>query len=172
MLETRLTLARPLENRFFRTGDLGRMEDDTYLRITGRIKEQYKLENGKYVVPGPIEAAMTSSTYITQVCNEYDGCEEQIFIFLIGYQIFGGFHFSEDEAFSAAAELAFPTRHSMVKGCSPTLRELRGLCRPSAGGCVSFLEWLCLGGNIAVLPHSVAAAVRYLLRQQCDTSTG
>lgn len=53
--------------RYFRTGDLGRMEDETYLRITGRIKEQYKLENGKYVVPGPIEAAMTSSTYITQV---------------------------------------------------------------------------------------------------------
>eukprot|EP00752_Nemacystus_decipiens_P006021 g5438.t1 len=52
--------------RYFRTGDLGRMEDDTYLRITGRIKEQYKLENGKYVVPGPIEAAMTSSTYISQ----------------------------------------------------------------------------------------------------------
>lgn len=43
------------------------MEDETYLRITGRIKEQYKLENGKYVVPGPIEAALTSSTYITQV---------------------------------------------------------------------------------------------------------
>lgn len=53
--------------RYFRTGDLGRMEEGTYLRITGRIKEQYKLENGKYVVPGPIEAAMTSSTYITQV---------------------------------------------------------------------------------------------------------
>lgn len=53
--------------RFFRTGDLGRMEDGMYLYITGRIKEQYKLENGKYVVPGPIEAAMTSSTYITQV---------------------------------------------------------------------------------------------------------
>ncbi|CAM9535211.1 unnamed protein product [Ectocarpus sp. 6 AP-2014] len=52
--------------RYFRTGDLGRMDDGTYLRITGRIKEQYKLENGKYVVPGPIEAAMTSSTYITQ----------------------------------------------------------------------------------------------------------
>lgn len=52
--------------RYFRTGDLGCMEDGTYLRITGRIKEQYKLENGKYVVPGPIEAAMTSSTYITQ----------------------------------------------------------------------------------------------------------
>ncbi|CAM9772919.1 unnamed protein product [Ectocarpus fasciculatus] len=58
--------ARARATVYFRTGDLGRMEDGTYLRITGRIKEQYKLENGKYVVPGPIEAAMTSSTYITQ----------------------------------------------------------------------------------------------------------
>ncbi|CAB1103401.1 unnamed protein product [Ectocarpus sp. CCAP 1310/34] len=66
--QTRLigTAWKTIESRYFRTGDLGRMEDGTYLRITGRIKEQYKLENGKYVVPGPIEAAMTSSTYITQ----------------------------------------------------------------------------------------------------------
>mmetsp|Transcript_5576 Transcript_5576/g.7861 ORF Transcript_5576/g.7861 Transcript_5576/m.7861 type:complete len:574 (+) Transcript_5576:455-2176(+) len=52
--------------KYFRTGDLGRLEEGKYLRITGRIKEQYKLENGKYVVPGPIEAALTSSKYITQ----------------------------------------------------------------------------------------------------------
>ncbi|CAM9385783.1 unnamed protein product [Phaeothamnion confervicola] len=52
--------------RYFRTGDLGRMEDGIYLRITGRIKEQYKLENGKYVVPGPIEAKLGSSRYITR----------------------------------------------------------------------------------------------------------
>ena len=26
-----------------------------FLKITGRIKEQYKLENGKYVVPAPLE---------------------------------------------------------------------------------------------------------------------
>ncbi|KAG5188508.1 long chain acyl-CoA synthetase [Tribonema minus] len=52
--------------RFFRTGDLGRLEEGTYLRVTGRLKELFKLENGKYVVPGPIEAALTSSKYITQ----------------------------------------------------------------------------------------------------------
>ncbi|CAM9735853.1 unnamed protein product [Chrysoparadoxa australica] len=52
--------------RYFRTGDLGTMVEGKYLRITGRIKEQYKLENGKYVVPGPIEAALSSSKYITQ----------------------------------------------------------------------------------------------------------
>ena len=39
----------------FRTGDRGRLDKDGYLFITGRIKEQYKLENGKYVFPPPIE---------------------------------------------------------------------------------------------------------------------
>lgn len=39
----------------FRTGDLGRIDSDGYLHITGRIKEQFKLSNGKYVFPGAIE---------------------------------------------------------------------------------------------------------------------
>lgn len=56
--------------RFLRTGDLGKMDEGTYLKITGRIKEQFKLENGKYVVPSPIEAAIVSSTYISQVRGE------------------------------------------------------------------------------------------------------
>ncbi|MCZ7533982.1 MAG: long-chain fatty acid--CoA ligase [Acidimicrobiia bacterium] len=50
----------------FRTGDLGRLDSEGYLYIRGRIKEQYKLENGKYVVPSPIEEALTLSGYISQ----------------------------------------------------------------------------------------------------------
>lgn len=54
-------------NHGFRTGDLGRVDDDGYLFIRGRIKEQYKLENGKYVVPSPIEEQLQLSGYINQV---------------------------------------------------------------------------------------------------------
>ena len=51
----------------FRTGDRGRLDSDGYLYITGRIKEQYKLENGKYVVPAPLEEQLQLSPFIVQV---------------------------------------------------------------------------------------------------------
>jgi long-chain acyl-CoA synthetase len=54
-------------NRFrFHTGDLGRVDRDGYVKVTGRLKELYKLENGKYVCPTPIEEAISMSRFITQ----------------------------------------------------------------------------------------------------------
>ncbi len=46
---------------------MGKMDADGWVRVTGRIKEQYKLENGKYVVPAPIESAIGMSRFINQV---------------------------------------------------------------------------------------------------------
>ncbi|HEX4447016.1 MAG TPA: long-chain fatty acid--CoA ligase [Polyangiaceae bacterium] len=67
-------LKRPEENAAvftadggFRTGDMGYVDPQGYLFITGRIKEQYKLENGKYVVPTPLEESLKLSPYVANV---------------------------------------------------------------------------------------------------------
>jgi long-chain acyl-CoA synthetase len=54
------------KNPGFRTGDMGYLDDDGFLYITGRIKEQYKLENGKYVVPSPLEELLQLSPFVNQ----------------------------------------------------------------------------------------------------------
>jgi long-chain acyl-CoA synthetase len=46
---------------------MGQLTEDGFVKVTGRIKEQYKLENGKYVCPTPIEEAIGMSRFITQV---------------------------------------------------------------------------------------------------------
>ena len=51
--------------RGFRSGDMGLIDDEGFLHITGRVKEQYKLLNGKYVVPTPLEEKIKLSPYIS-----------------------------------------------------------------------------------------------------------
>jgi long-chain acyl-CoA synthetase len=57
----------------FRSGDRGRLDEDGYLIITGRIKEQYKLLNGKYVFPAVIEEDIKLLPYIKNAMIFGDG---------------------------------------------------------------------------------------------------
>jgi long-chain acyl-CoA synthetase len=49
---------------WFRTGDLGELDKDGFLKITGRIKNLFKLSTGKYVMPQPLEEKLESSSLI------------------------------------------------------------------------------------------------------------
>ncbi|HVR61394.1 MAG TPA: long-chain fatty acid--CoA ligase [Polyangia bacterium] len=54
-------------DRGLRTGDLGYLDADNFLHITGRLKEQYKLSNGKYVAPVRLEERLKGSPHIGNV---------------------------------------------------------------------------------------------------------
>ena len=55
-----------IEPGTFRTGDLGKLTPDGYLSITGRVKSQFKLENGKYVAPSGLEETITLNPLVEQ----------------------------------------------------------------------------------------------------------
>jgi long-chain acyl-CoA synthetase len=53
---------------FLRTGDLGIIDGDGRLMITGRVKELFKTSKGKYVAPAPIENLLNRSGDVELCC--------------------------------------------------------------------------------------------------------
>lgn len=56
------------DDGWLHTGDRGKVDEQGYLFITGRVKDIFKTLKGKYVAPAPIEGAMARNTLIDQLC--------------------------------------------------------------------------------------------------------
>ncbi len=63
--ETKKTMT---DDGFLRTGDMGKLDENGYLTLTGRIKELFKTSKGKYIAPAPIENQIASNPIIGQIC--------------------------------------------------------------------------------------------------------
>lgn len=68
------------EDGYLRTGDRGRVDEDGFLFITGRVKEIFKTLKGKYVAPAPIEGALSRNTDIDQLCFCGSGLKQPIML--------------------------------------------------------------------------------------------
>jgi len=55
------------EEGWFRTGDIGHIEDGIFLMVTDRKKEIFKLSNGKFIAPQIIENIFKESPVIDQI---------------------------------------------------------------------------------------------------------
>ncbi len=71
----------------FRTGDRGYFDGDGFLWITGRIKEQYKLTNGKYVFPAVIEEEIKLLPYVANAMVYGDGKPYNICLVLPDFEV-------------------------------------------------------------------------------------
>jgi len=57
-----------LAGGWMHTGDLGEIDEDGYLRVTGRIKEIFKTAKGKYVAPTKVENKMSNTPFVENLC--------------------------------------------------------------------------------------------------------
>jgi len=53
---------------FLKTGDMGEVDAEGYLKITGRVKDNFKTSKGKYIAPNPIEMEILANENIEQCC--------------------------------------------------------------------------------------------------------
>jgi long-chain acyl-CoA synthetase len=59
--------AAVMNDGWFHTGDVGRLDEGGHLYITDRKKDLFKLSNGKYVAPQLVESLILQSEFVNQV---------------------------------------------------------------------------------------------------------
>ncbi|WP_299364363.1 long-chain fatty acid--CoA ligase [Winogradskyella sp.] len=59
--------ASVMTDDYFHTGDKGIVDEDGFLKITGRKKEMFKTSGGKYIIPTLLENDLKQSLFIEQV---------------------------------------------------------------------------------------------------------
>ncbi|MBU2879371.1 AMP-binding protein [Aliiglaciecola lipolytica] len=82
-LEAEKTAEVFTEDGYLRTGDKGELDNEGYIRITGRLKDIFKTAKGKYVTPVPIESLIMENEIVEQVCVTGSDLKQPIALLII-----------------------------------------------------------------------------------------
>jgi len=108
--ETRAAFA----DGWFKTGDIGELDNDGFLHITDRKKDLIKTSGGKFIAPQPIENALKANVLIAQAA--LIGDRRKFASVIIAP------HFPLLEDWARANNVAFASRQELV--AAPKVREL------------------------------------------------
>lgn len=65
------------------TGDTGEVDEDGYLRVTGRVKEIFKGAQGKYVAPTLVENVFGTHALVEQLCLMGSGLPRNVMVLVV-----------------------------------------------------------------------------------------
>jgi long-chain acyl-CoA synthetase len=70
--------AEVLVGGWYRTGDIGRFDEDGNLWLTGRLSEVFKTSKGKFVKPGALEDMLCNCALLSQICVIGHGLDQPV----------------------------------------------------------------------------------------------
>jgi long-chain acyl-CoA synthetase len=106
--------ADAMDNGWFRTGDIGMLVDNKFLKVTDRKKEMFKTSGGKYVAPAVVENKLKESLYIENAI--VTGAEEKY----VGALVVPSF--SDLKQWAKKQNIEYTTNEQMIK--DPQVRKL------------------------------------------------
>lgn len=67
-----------LVDGWLHSGDKGRVDQNGFLYVVGRVKDAFKTSKGSYITPNPMEEVIAKNDYIEQCCVAGLGCPQPI----------------------------------------------------------------------------------------------
>jgi long-chain acyl-CoA synthetase len=105
------------EDGWFKTGDIGYLDKDSYLFITDRKKDLLKTAAGKFVAPQPIENTLKTSSYILNAMVVGDQRKFIVALIVLNPVTVSAKLAEEGLKFSSPAELAaHPRAYALIEG--------------------------------------------------------
>ncbi len=111
---------------WFRTGDIGEMDNDNCLRITDRKKDLIKTSGGKFVAPQPIEGMLKTNTFFANAVMLGDRRQFPIMLLVPNFAAVDAWAAGEGLAKRSPAQLvaAPDVREKLEREARTSLRDL------------------------------------------------